>query len=123
MFSWACLRTVQDKYPGMQPEVPTDCSLTIRAWEPSRPGREPKMVATQYFLTAPTREDGVRMSTVNLAGHFSACERVEFEVWSFDGTEVVLLLDHVMYKVYQVTEWDWQGIGQVQHQNGPFGIA
>lgn len=126
-FSWACLRAEPRTIRHFMPETATDCYLTLRGWEPSKNGREHGHESITYFLLVDQyrRDFGVRMQKVNLGGHFAACQRIEFEVRSFASQDVVLLVDDLFYRTYNVTrfEREWPGIGQLRHDNGPLGIA
>ena len=69
---------------------------------------------------------GVQMAEVNLGGCFRACQSVTWDVRALTGgagREVVLALDDVKYRTYRVTAWDWKGLGEIVHENGPYGIA
>lgn len=126
-FSWACLLAEPRTIRHFTPETATDCYLTLRGWEPSRHGRAHGHESVTYFLHASQyrRDYGVSMLRVNLGGHFAACQKIGFEVRSFTGEEVVLVMDDLFYRTYNVTrfEREWPGIGQLRHDNGPLGIA
>lgn len=112
-------------HPGLQPETATDCYLKVRGWEPSRVGLKPHHEATFYFIiTEAMKVWGVQMAYENMNTFFNACRHIEFEVKSFSGKDVVLLLDNVFYRTYNVTSW-WDpepGVKQLRH-DGPYGVA
>lgn len=105
-------------HPRLQPETATDCYLNVRGWEPSRKGLKPHHEVTFYFIvTEAMRVWGVPMAYENMNTFFNACRYIEFEVKSFSGKDVVLLLDNVFYRTYNITSWanPAPGIRQLRH--------
>lgn len=74
-----------------------------------------------YFnVTDAMRSWGVEMSEVRMDTSFRACRWVEFEVGTFSGRDVSLLLDDVIYLAYNITEWHNKqpGIKGMLHKQG-----